>query len=126
MSCLENATQLYGMIGQGQSVEAFEKYYADNCVIIEPNGEVREGKEAQRKAIQQWFQMVEQNHGGGVNSITANEETGVACVECWMDITIQGHRSKMEEVAVQQWENGQITRERFYYNVPPQMENPQG
>jgi len=126
MSCLENATQLYAMLGQGQAAEAFEKYYADNCVVVEANGEVREGKEAQRKAIQQWFSMVEEHHGGGVGAITANEESGVACVESWTDITIGGHRNKMEEVAVQKWENGQIVHERFYYNVPPQMENPQG
>jgi len=122
MSCLQNAQDLYQMMGQGQMMEAFEKYYADNVVVVEANGETREGKEAQRKAIQQWFGMVQEMHGGGVNSVTSNEEAGIACVESWTDVTMGGHRNKMEEVAVQKWENGQIVHERFYYNMPPMPE----
>ena len=118
MSCLQNAQDLYRMMGEGQMMEAFEKYYADNVVVVEANGDTRNGKEAQRQAIQQWFGMVQEMHGGGVNSITANEETGHACVESWTDVTMGGHRNKMEEVAVQRWENGQIVHERFYYNLP--------
>ena len=106
------------MMGEGQMMEAFEKYYAENVVVVEANGDTRNGKEAQRQAIQQWFGMVQEMHGGGVNSITANEETGHACVESWTDVTMGGHRNKMEEVAVQRWENGQIVHERFYYNLP--------
>lgn len=120
MSCLQNAQDLYAMIGEGKTLEAFEKYYADNVVVVEANGETRNGKDAQRAAIGQWFSMVSDFHGSGVNSITSNEETGTAAVECWMDVSMGGNRMKMEEVAVQKWENGQIVHERFYYDVPPQ------
>ncbi len=117
MSVLQNATDLYAMIGQGQMMEALEKFYADNVVVIEADGTRREGKDAQRQAVQQWFGMVQEYHGGGTEAITANEETGVACVECWTDVTMMGNRNKMEEVAVQRWENDQIVQERFYYNA---------
>ncbi len=120
MSCLQNAQELYALIGEGKSLEGFEKFYADNVVVVEANGETRNGKEAQRAAINQWYQMVSDFHGGGVGSITSNEETGVAMVESWMDVSMGGHRMKMEEVAVQKWENGKIVHERFYYDVPPQ------
>ncbi len=123
MSCLENASKLYQMIGQGQVAEAFEQFYHDDVVVQEANGEVRNGKAAQREAIKQWQGMVKEMHGGGVGCITANEETGIACVESWTDITFQnGHRNKLEEVAVQHWQDGKIIKERFYYNVPPQAE----
>lgn len=123
---LKNARELQQMLGQGQAMEAFEKFYHDEVVVVEANGEVRNGKEAQRQAIQQWFGMVEEMHGGGVGAITADEEAGITTAESWTDITMKGAgRMKMEEVAVQKWKDGQIIHERFYYNVPPGMDNPQ-
>ena len=125
MSCLKNANELYQMMGQGQTMDAFEKFYAEDVKVWEPTGECREGKEAQRAAIQQWQAGIKEFHSGGVNSITANEETGVSCVESWTDITTQdGNRWKLEEVAVQKWKDNQIVNERFYYNVPAGMEAP--
>ena len=125
MSVLQNAQELYAMIGQGQMIEALDKFYADDCRIQEADGTIREGKEAQKAGVQQWVAGIQEMHGGGVGSITANEETGHATVESWTDITMGGNRFKMEEVAVQKWENGKIVHERFYYNMagmqPPQQ-----
>ena len=108
MSCLENAKQLQQMMAVGQAMEAFEKFYADDVVIVEkPTGEVRNGKEAQRKAIQDWFASVEERHGGGVGAITSNEDDQISCAETWFDLTFKvGNRMKMEEVAVQEWKDG--------------------
>lgn len=120
MTNLERAQDLAALSGQGQTMEAFEKYYHENCVIKEmPSGEVREGKEAQRKAIQEWFGSVEELHGGGVGAITgAGDHT---CTESWYDLTVKGGgRMKMEEVAVQRWQDGQIIEEKFYYHMPGQ------
>ena len=120
MSYLEKAQDLQNMMGQGKSMEAFEKYYHNDVKVFEmPTGEVRNGKEAQRKAIQDWFGMVKERHGGGVGHITSDEKNGVTCAETWMDISMKdGNRMKMEEVAVQKWKDGQIIEEKFYYNMP--------
>lgn len=119
MSYLEKAQDLQAKIAGGQVMEAFEEYYAENVVIVESTGDQRNGKEAQRQAIQQWFGSIKEFHGGGLRSLAANEETGVTTAETWTDVTFQdGNRFTMEEVAVQKWENGQIVHERFYYNVP--------
>lgn len=122
MSVLSIATDMQQMCGEGKMMEAFEKYYHEDVTVIEkPTGEIRKGKGAQRKAIEGWFGMVKEMHGGGLESITANEETGIACVEIWVDVTFQdGNRMKMEEVAVQKWQEGQIIEEKFYYNMPSQ------
>ena len=127
MSYLEKAQDLQAKLGQGQGMEAFEQYYAENCVIVEkPTGETRNGKEAQRQAIQQWYGMVKEMHGGGVNSITSDEANGVTVAETWMDVTFQdGRRMKMEECAVQRWEGDQIVHEAFYYSMPGGGEQPQ-
>ena len=122
MSYLEKAQKLCAMMGEGKTMEAFEELYHENVVVTEmPTGEKREGKEAQRQAIQQWYGMVKEAHGGGVDSITSNEDAGITTVESWMDITFQnGARTKMSEVAVQKWQDGQIIDEKFYYHMPPQ------
>lgn len=117
MSLLEKAQDLQNLIGEGKSIEGFEKHYHENVTVVEPTGEPRKGKAAQRAAIQQWFGMVQEFHAGGCTSVSSNEEAGVTTAETWMDVTFQGgKRVKMEEVAVQKWEDGQIIHERFYYN----------
>ena len=120
MTHLELAKDLYKMVDSGQMMEAVEKYYADDCVIIEATGETRNGKEAQKQGLVQWQNSLEQYHGGGTYSITANEDSGVTMVESWADLTFKGGgpQVKFEEVAVQHWKDGKIVRERFYYNAP--------
>lgn len=123
MTYKEKATDLYAMLGQGQALEAFEKYYHEDTVAVEANGTSREGKQKNREALQGWFQMVKEHHGGGYHSITADEDAGVTMVESWTDVTFQdGNRLKLEEVCVQRWKDDQIIHERFYYNVPPELQ----
>lgn len=119
MSNLKNASDLYAMIGQGQVLEAFEKYYHEDIVMIEATGEVRKGKDTNREHEKQWLSSVKEMHGGGVTGITSNEDEGITMVENWMEASYQdGNRVKMEQVSVQKWQDDQIIRERFYYNMP--------
>lgn len=121
MSVLALEQELQQMAGSGQLLEAFDKFYADNVVMVEATGEVREGKETSRKFEEEWLSGLKEVHAGGIGAMTANEETGHTCTESWIDCTFQdGNRMKLEEVSVKKWENGQIVHERFYYNVPGQ------
>lgn len=122
MSVLENAQQLQQMMAENKTMEAFDKFYHDEVKVVEvPTGETRNGKEAQREAINQWYNSVEEFHDGGCNSICANEDQQTSTAETWMDITLKdGGRMKMSEVAVQKWKDGQIIEEKFYYNMPQQ------
>ena len=114
----DKITEMYGMIGQGQALDAFEKYYHDDVTMIECTGEVRKGKDANREFEQNWYSQVQEVHGGGVNAITADEESGVTMVEAWTEMTFKdGNRMKMEEVARQKWQDGKIIEERFYYDT---------
>lgn len=121
MTHLERVTEMYGMIGEGKMMDAFEKYYAENVVMVEGNGDKREGKDKNREFELQFLSSIKEMHGGGVTAITSNEETGVTMVETWMDTSYKdGNRMKMEEIAVQKWEGDKIVHERFYYNMPGQ------
>lgn len=120
MTYLERAQNLYSTM-DSDIYAALDEFYADDVVVVEANGEEFQGKETQRKRIQEWQESIESFHGGGGYSITSNEDEGVTMVESWGDATFKGSgRMKFEEVGVQHWEDGKIVRERFYYNMPGQ------
>lgn len=119
MSLLEKEQELQKMVGEGQMMEAFEKFYANEVVMVEPMSGTTEGKDANRRREEQWVEMVAEVHGGGVNGITSNEAEGITMTESWMEATYKdGNRAKMEEVSVKKWKDGQIVHERFYYTMP--------
>lgn len=127
MTHLERAQKLYRMIGEGKMVEAIEELYDENVEVIEASGESFEGRRRQVQRAAEWQEGIEEFHGGGVYSITSNEETGTTMVESWVDITPKGApRFKFEEIAVQQWTDGRISRERFYYFIPAEMQGAMG
>ncbi len=118
MSYLEKEQELQSMVGQGQMLEAFEKFYAENVVMEEPMSGRTEGKKANWERETQWMENLAEMHGGGVTGITSNEDDGITMSETWMDATFKdGNRVKMEEVSVKKWEGDQIVHERFYYNL---------
>ena len=110
---------MYNMLFSGQLMEAFEKYYHEDCTMTEATGDARVGKAANREAEKQFLASVKEWHDGGLIAVTSDEEAGVTMVESWIDVTYQdGRRAKMEEIARQKWQGDQIIDERFYYNVP--------
>jgi len=114
-------SEMYQMIGNGNAMEAFEKYYDEDVVMIEATGSVRKGKDKNREFEKQFFSMIKELHGGGPVAITSDEENGITMVETWIDVTFKdGNRVKMEQVARQKWVGNKIVEERFYYN-PPKM-----
>ena len=115
MTYKEKTQEIYDMLGKGQLLEAFDKYYGDNVVITEPRG-TWEGKTACRAHEEEFLSMVKEFHGMGVTGLSSDEENGVVFHETWMDVTFQdGNRMKMEQVGVQKWEGDKIVHERFYY-----------
>ena len=117
MTYLNQAHQLYNMVNQGQILDAFEKYYHDDVVMIEATGHTRKGKAENREYEKKFVSSVKQVHGGGVHAITSDEKSGITMVESWMDVSFaDGNRVKMEQVAVQKWDGDKIIHERFYYN----------
>lgn len=120
MSYLEKEQELQSMVGQGQMMEAFEKFYSDDVVMIEGNGEKHEGKEANRKREEEWMGMMAEMHGGGIGAMASNEDAGITMTESWVDVSFKnGQRMKIEEVSVKKWEGDHIVHERFYYNPGP-------
>lgn len=115
MSYLDNIQDVYDHISKGEAMDAFEKYYDDDVVMVLEDGTPVEGKDKNRERDNEFFASVESFNGMDVKSITTNEDDGSTAVECVMDVTFKGgDRTNLEQVAVQQWEGDQIVRERFY------------
>jgi hypothetical protein len=118
MSYYDKAKDVYDMLAQGKSLEAFDKYYHKDIEMVEATGESRKGKDVNRKFEIEFMGMIKEFHGFGVRSIASNEKEAVTMVESWMDVTMKdGKRNLMEEVSVQKWKDNQIIHERFYYNA---------
>jgi ketosteroid isomerase-like protein len=118
MNYYDKAKDIYDMMAQGKMLDAFNKYYHKDVVMVEASGETRKGKVANLKFQEDFMGMIKDVHGSGIRAITADEKKAITMVESWMDVTMKdGKRSTMEEVAVQKWEDGQIIHERFYYNI---------
>ncbi len=116
MTNLDRVKDLYDIILSGQMMDGFEKYYAEDVVMIEIGEEPYRGKTFNRERELKWLENIETFHGAAVEAVTANEETGHTMVENWMEITMKGgNRMKFVQVAVQQWKDGQIVEERFYH-----------
>jgi hypothetical protein len=120
MSYLDKAKQLQDLIAQGEIMKGFEEFYHPNVQIFEiPTGLHRNGKEAQREAIKEWMESVQEIHGSGCNCVTSDEKNRITTAETWTDVTFKdGNRIKMQEVAVQKWNDDQIIEEKFFYNIP--------
>ena len=117
MTNFERAKDLYNQVSQGQLMQAFETYYAENVIMEEPKG-TREGKDACRKSEEEFLSSVEAFHGMEIKAIAEDSAKGKVLIEVSMDLTFKGsNRMAMEQVTVQKWENGQIVHERFYYNA---------
>ena len=121
MTLLEQATHLQQMAAGPDILDAVDRYYADDVTIVEGNGETFHGRETQKGRVQDFMASVREMHDGGVTALAVSETapgTGVAFVETWSEMTFtEGGRMKIEEVAVQRWEDGKVVHERFYYDT---------
>jgi len=100
----------------GDILGAFEKFYADDVVMVENFDAPKVGKDANREFEKQFLASVAEFHGAQVLSSAVNEKEGVSFSEWEMEVTFkEWGRKKMNQVAVRRWKNGQIVHERFYY-----------
>lgn len=105
-----------GLCASGRTVEAIERFYADDVVVFENNELARAGRaksaEDEKKALaSQPVPPVLK-----ALAFAANETTGVAYIT-WQIRFIGSDEKPMrlEEVAMQRWSAGKIVEERFFY-----------
>ena len=113
---LEKINDLNNMILQGKVLEAFDKYYHEGVIMQENGNPPREGKAANRQHEEAFFGAITEFRVAQPLKVTASENTTM--VEWHFDYT---HKDwgvkKYNQAAVQEWKDGQIVNERFYYGT---------
>ena len=116
MSVRDDVNALNGMILQGQILDAFDQYYADDVVMQENNEEPRVGKATNRTYEEAFVNGLTAFNGAEVQALAVNEDDGTAMIQWWMDFSHKDYGDiSRTQVSVQQWKNGQIVHERFFY-----------
>lgn len=107
--------ELNSMILSGQLMEAFEQFYAEECVLQENSETPRVGKATNREYEKAFLDSVEAFHGMELLASAVDDEVGFS--EWTMDVTFKGMgRVQMAQVSVRRWQDGKVASERFYYN----------
>lgn len=111
---LEKITDLNNLVLQGKIMDAFEKYYHQDVVMQENETAPRVGKAANRQAELDFLSKVTQFRGGRPLKVTAGPSATM--VEWHYDYThAEWGERNYRQVSVQEWKDGQIIREKFYY-----------
>ena len=115
MNYYQKAKNLFKMIEEGKLLEALDQFYHENVIITADDGTERIGKSQAKDYDEKLLREIEDVLGGGVHTIATNEERKITMVEFWTELKFKnGNRKKIEEVAIQEWEDDLIIRENFY------------
>ena len=111
---LEKISDLNDLVLQGKVMEAFEKYYHEDVEMQENEKPPTVGKAANRKREEEFLSSLVDFRGAKPLKVTVGE--GITMVEWYYDFTHKdwGERN-YTQVSVQQWKDGQVIKEKFYY-----------
>ncbi len=106
--------ELNQMVASGQAMEAFEKFYADDCIMQENNEKPREGKAACRQFEIDFFESVKEFHEG---TLLGSAVEGDRSFSEWVfDVTFKdGSRMRNHQVSARRWADGKVVFEQFFY-----------
>lgn len=107
---------LLGYVAQGRIMDAMREFYADEVVMEEPMYGRTEGLAANLVREEGFVSSIKEFKGFAVVRKATSETS--AFYENTMDwVGVDGNTYHIEQVAVQEWKDGKIVHERFYYNV---------
>ncbi|GAA3589984.1 nuclear transport factor 2 family protein [Flavivirga amylovorans] len=111
---IENISTINDMILQGKALEAFDEFYHESVVMQENDNPKVVGKAANRKREEEFFASITEFRAAQPIKVTVGENTTM--VEWHFDYTHKDWGVKnYTQVAVQDWKDGKIIKEKFYY-----------
>lgn len=113
---LEKISDLNDLVLQGKAMEAFERYYHEDVVMQENETKPTVGKAANRRREEEFFAAITEFRGAKPLKVAVGES--VTMVEWHYDYTHKDWGTRTyTQISVQEWRNGQIVLEKFYYGV---------
>ena len=114
-SLRERVAQLVALAEQGKFLEAIEEFYDENAVMQDNDGPPRaslaELLAYERRAMEAFKEI----HVNRADSILVDQDR-VAINWIYEFTDVNGRRRRLNEIAYQQWRDGKIVREKFYYD----------
>ena len=111
---LENVGDLNDMLLQGQEIEALEKFYAPEVVVQENDKEPVRGKVNAIRARKDFLAGVKEIQCVKPLKVAVGE--GTTMVEWQLTLELkEGSEQQYTQVAVQEWKDGHIVKEKFYF-----------
>lgn len=100
----------------GRLLEKFELYYGDDVVMSENGDEAqtRVGKATNRE-YETYFANNAEWHGVKVGPVLGDGDH--TAYEMWLDFSMGGQRITRTQWAVQEWKDGKIAKETFFYKA---------
>ena len=107
-------TELNDMVLQGRTIEAFEKFYADDVIMQENASTPTVGKVENRHREEIFLSQLIDFRSARVLNVAVGDH--VTMVEWAYDYTHkEWGRRNYTQVAIQHWRNNQIFKEQFFY-----------
>lgn len=108
--------ELNQMILNGQAMDGFERFYADDVVMQENGDAPFEGKALNREREAEFFGAVQELHYAKLLSSAVSGDLSFSEWEWKIHFKGAPEPVIMSQVARRRWRAGQIVSERFYYN----------
>ena len=107
---------LVGKVLSGQLLEAYDTYYAEGVEMQENTHPPTIGRAANRVREEQFLASVAEFHSAEAPSILVDGDQAV--IHWVLEFTnIAGERVRLDQLAHQVWRDGQVVRERFFYDT---------
>ena len=114
LTLLQKIEDLNKLVVEGKSLEAFEKYYHDDVMMQENENIPTLGKEANRDREKEFYAAVTEFRSAKPIKITVGED--ISMVQWHYDYTHKDWGTRnYNQVSVQEWKNGKIIKEQFFY-----------
>ena len=113
---IKNISDLNDLLMQGESLEAFERFYHEE-VVIQINDEAPvKGKATNRKIQEMEMNNTVEFKSAKPLKVTIGEQTTMVEWHINYEHKVYGERN-YTQVAVQDWKEGLIVKEKLYYGI---------
>jgi ketosteroid isomerase-like protein len=112
----ESVSDFVSLCVSGRSVDAIERYYAEDVVVFENNELARAGRE--KAAKEEREAIASQPVPPTLKALghAVNDQAGLAYITWLIRFVSKDEKPmRIEEVAMQRWAGGKIIEERFFY-----------
>lgn len=106
-------TSANALMKEGKILDSIDKYFADDCVFIEPDGSRRDSRMAERAHLEGFFASLKSFDGATLHNQAIGDNVSMS--EWTINMTGgDGAAIVWHEVLVREWRDGLIVSEKYY------------